>query len=69
MSILNVYVKKEGKTTWIEMDTFPLIYTTLPTKIKYLRLPSFVLSICYNSKIFFFVITLKSTKISLLLAF
>ena len=30
MSILNVYVKKEGKTTWIEMDTFPLIYTTLP---------------------------------------
>ena len=39
MSILNVYVKKEGKTTWIEMDTFTLIYTTLPTKIKYLRLP------------------------------
>ena len=38
MSILNVYVKKEGKTTWIEMDTFPLIYTTLPTKIKYLHL-------------------------------
>ena len=31
MSILNVYVKKEGKTTWMEMDTFPLIYTTLPT--------------------------------------
>ena len=28
MSILNVYVKKENKTTWIEMDTFPLIYTT-----------------------------------------
>ena len=27
MSILNVYVKKEGKMTWIEMDTFPLIYT------------------------------------------
>ena len=27
MSILNVYVKKEGKTTWMEMDTFPLIYT------------------------------------------
>ena len=26
MSILNVNVKKEGKTTWIEMDTFPLIY-------------------------------------------
>ena len=25
MSILNVYVKKEGKTTWIEMDTFPLM--------------------------------------------
>ena len=39
MSILNVYVKKEGKTTWIEMDTFHLIYTTLPTKIKYHRLP------------------------------
>ena len=28
MNIINVYVKKEGKTTWIEMDTFPLIYTT-----------------------------------------
>ena len=26
MSILNEYVKKEGKKTWIEMDTFPLIY-------------------------------------------
>ena len=38
MSILNVYVKKEGKTTWIEMDTFPLIYIT-QAKIKYLRLP------------------------------
>ena len=36
MSILNVYVKKEGKTTWMEMDTFPLIYTTLATKIKVL---------------------------------
>ena len=42
MSILNVYVKKEGKTTRIEMDTFPLIYTTLQTKIKYLRLFSTV---------------------------
>ena len=35
MSILNVYVKKEGKTTsglkWI---LFLLIYTTLPTKNK-----------------------------------
>ena len=39
MRILNVYDKKEGNTTWMEMDTFPLIYTTLPTKIKYLRLP------------------------------
>ena len=45
MSILNVYVKimsilnVEGKTTWMEMDTFPLIYTTLATKIKHLRLP------------------------------
>ena len=39
MSILNVYVKKEGKTTWMEMDTFPLIYTTVHTKIKHLRLP------------------------------
>ena len=39
MSIINVNVKKEGKTTLIEMDTFLLIYTTLPTKIKYLRLP------------------------------
>ena len=36
MSILNVYVKKEGKTTWIEMNTFPLIYTKLPIKIRYL---------------------------------
>ena len=65
MSILNVYVKKEGKTTWMEMDTFPLIYTTLATKIKYLRLP-LVLSISYNSKRFFFYKTLKSTKIVLL---
>ena len=39
LSILNVYVKKGGKKTWIEMDTFPLIYTSLTTKIKYLRLP------------------------------
>ena len=39
MSILNVYAKKEGKTTWIEMDTFHIIYTTLPIKLKYLRLP------------------------------
>ena len=39
MSILNVYVKKGGKKTWIEMDTFNLIYTALTTKIKYLRLP------------------------------
>ena len=62
MSILNVYVKKEGKTTWIEMDTFPLIYTTLPTKIKYLRLPVDQLQL----KNIFFVKTLKSTKISLL---
>ena len=64
MSILNVYVKKESKTTWIEMDTFPLIYTTLPTKIKYLRLPWY----CRSAKTqnIFFVKTLKSTKISLL---
>ena len=39
MSILNLYVKKESKTTWIEMNIFPLIYTSLPIKIKYLRLP------------------------------
>ena len=39
MSILNVYVKKGCKKTRIEMDTFPLIYTTLTTKIKYLPLP------------------------------
>ena len=39
MSILNIYVKRESKMTWIQMDTFPLIYTTLPIKIKYLRLP------------------------------
>ena len=39
MSILNVYVKKRGKKTWIEMDTFPLIYTFLTAKVKYLRLP------------------------------
>ena len=62
MSILNVYVKKGGKTTWIKMDTFPLIYTTLPTKIKYLRLPVDQLQL----KNIFFVKTLKSTKISLL---
>ena len=39
MSILNVYVKKVGNTTWMEIDSFPLIYTTLPTKIKYLHIP------------------------------
>ena len=39
MSILNVYVKKGGKKTRIEMDTFPLIYTSFATKIKYLFLP------------------------------
>ena len=64
MSILNVYVKKEGKTTRIEMDTFPLIYTTLSTKIKYLRLFSTVDKL--QLKNIFFVKTLKSTKISLL---
>ena len=64
MSILNVYVKKEGKTTRIEMDTFPLIYTTLSTKIKYLRLFSAVDNLILI--ITFFFKTLKSTKISLL---
>ena len=54
MSILNVYVKKEGKTTWIEMDTFPLIYTTLQTKIKYLRLPYYCQS--DTNQIYFFLI-------------
>ena len=63
MSIINVYVKKEGKTTWIEINTFHLIYTTLPTKIKYLRLNTVDQ---LKLKIFFFVKTLKSTKISLL---
>ena len=58
MSILNVYVKKEGKTTWIEMDTFPLIYTTLPTKIKYLRLPYYCQS-STTQKYFFFRKCLK----------
>ena len=65
MSILNVYVKKEGKTTRIEMDTFPLIYTTLPTKIKYLRLPKYCRS-ATTKYYLIFVKTLKSTKISLL---
>ena len=59
MSILNVYVKKEGKTTWIEMDTFPLIYTTLPIKIKYLRLTYFCTSA--KSQIYFFL--LKRLKV------
>ena len=63
MSILNVYVKKEGKTTRIEMDTFPLIYTTLQTKIKYLRLSTVDQ---LQLKNIFFVKTLKITKISLL---
>ena len=44
------------------MNTFPLIYTTLPTKIKYLRLPVDQQQL----KNIFFVKTLKSTKISLL---
>ena len=56
MSILNVYVKKEGKTTWIQI-VFSLIYTTLTTKIKYQS--SLVLSISYNSKIFFMLKRLK----------
>ena len=55
MSILNVYVKKEDKTTWIEMDTFPLIYITL-SKISS---SSLVLSIRYNTKIFFLLKLLK----------
>ena len=54
MSILNVYVKKEGKTTWIEMDTFPLIYTTLQAKKKYLRLPYYCQSA--TNQIYFFLI-------------
>ena len=58
MSILNVYVKKEGKTTWIEMDTFPLIYTTLPTKIKYLHLPYYSRSTT-TQKYFFLLKRLK----------
>ena len=58
MSILNVYVKKEGKTTWIEMDTFPLIYTTLPTKIKYLRLLYYCRS-ATTKKYFFLLKRLK----------
>ena len=58
MSILNVYVKKEGKTTWIEMDTFPLIYSTLPTKIKYLRLPYYCRS-ATTQKYFFLLKRLK----------
>ena len=68
MSILNVYVKKEGKTTWIEMDTYPLIYTTLPTKNK---IYSSFLSTVDNLQLknIFFVKTLKSTKISLIRAF
>ena len=57
--------KKKVMTTWIEMDTFPLIYTTLPTKIKYY----FVFLSTVDQlqlKNIFFVKTLKSTKISLL---
>ena len=64
MSILNVYVKKEDKTTWIEMDTFPLIYTTLSTKINIFVFLSTVDQL--QLKNIFFVKTLKSTKISLL---
>ena len=59
MSILNVYVKKEGKTTWIEMDTFPLIYTTLPTKIKYLRLPYY----CRSATTQIYIFLLKRLKV------
>ena len=39
MSIVNVYVDKVGKATWIEMDTFILVGTCgVDTKGKYLRL-------------------------------
>ena len=58
MSILNEYVKKEGKKTWIEMDTFPLIYTTLATKIKYLRFPYYCRS-AKTQKYFFLLKRLK----------
>ena len=58
MSILNEYVKKEGMTTWIEMDTFPLIYTALATKIKYLRLPYYCRS-AKTQKYFFLLKRLK----------
>ena len=54
MSILNVYVKKGGKKTRIEMDTFPLIYTSLTTKIKYLRLPYYCRSATTQKYFFFF---------------
>ena len=64
MSILNVYVKKEDKTTWIEMDTFPLIYTTLSTKINIFVFLSTVDQL--QLKNIFFVKTLKITKICLL---
>ena len=60
MSILNVYVKKGGKKTWIEMDTFPLIYTSFATKIKYLRLPYYCRS-ATTQKYFFFC--LKHLKV------
>ena len=58
MSILNVYVKKGCKKTWIEMDTFPLIYTSLTTKIKYLRLPYYCRS-ATTQKYFFLLKRLK----------
>ena len=58
MSILNEYVKKEGKKTWIEMDTFPLIYSTLATKIKYLRFPYYCRS-AKTQKYFFLLKRLK----------
>ena len=57
--------KKKVRRLWIEMDTFPLIYTTLPTKIKYLRLRLSAVDQLQLKNIFF-VKTLKSTKISLL---
>ena len=58
MSILNVYVKKGCKKTRIDMDTFPLIYTSLTTKIKYLRLLYYCRS-ATTQKYFFLLKRLK----------
>ena len=41
---MHIYFKIEDETTWMEMDIFPLIYTTIPTKINIIFIFVIILS-------------------------